>query len=53
MPPSSPVTSPFGVTIACEPGDYVMKDAAVLLGEVVTVEDGPGRRSSGWTSAGT
>ena len=30
--------TPYGVTIACEPGDYVMKDAAVLLGEVVTVE---------------
>ena len=29
---------PYGVTAAFEPGDYVMKDAAVLLGEVVTVE---------------
>ena len=29
---------PYGVTVAFEPGDYVMKDAAVLLGEVVTVE---------------
>jgi diaminopimelate decarboxylase len=28
----------YGVTIACEPGDYLMKDTAVLLGEVVTVE---------------
>jgi diaminopimelate decarboxylase len=26
------------VTIACEPGDYLTKDAAILLGEVVTVE---------------
>jgi diaminopimelate decarboxylase len=30
---------PLGVTIACEPGDYIAKDGAVLLGEVVTVED--------------
>jgi diaminopimelate decarboxylase len=30
--------APYGVTAAFEPGDYVMKDAAVLLGEVVTVE---------------
>lgn len=29
---------PLGVTIACEPGDHLSKDAAVLLGEVVTVE---------------
>jgi len=29
---------PLGVTIACEPGDYLTKDAAILLGEVVTVE---------------
>ncbi|HEY6569643.1 MAG TPA: hypothetical protein VIZ22_05105 [Candidatus Limnocylindrales bacterium] len=29
---------PYGVTAAFEPGDFVMKDAAVLLGEVVTVE---------------
>ena len=29
---------PLGVTIACEPGDYLAKDAAILLGEVVTVE---------------
>jgi diaminopimelate decarboxylase len=29
---------PYGVTVAFEPGDYVMKDAAVLLGEVVSVE---------------
>lgn len=26
------------LVVACEPGDWVMKDSAVLLGEVVTVE---------------
>jgi diaminopimelate decarboxylase len=30
---------PLGVTIACEPGDALSKDAAILLGEVVTVEE--------------
>jgi diaminopimelate decarboxylase len=29
---------PLGVTMACEPGDQLTKDAAILLGEVVTVE---------------
>jgi diaminopimelate decarboxylase len=29
---------PLGVTVACEPGDRLTKDAAILLGEVVTVE---------------
>ena len=29
---------PLGVTVACEPGDLLTKDAAILLGEVVTVE---------------
>jgi diaminopimelate decarboxylase len=29
---------PYGVTAGFEPGDFVMKDAGVLLGEVVTVE---------------
>ena len=29
---------PLGITVACEPGDYLVKDSAVLLGEVVTVE---------------
>jgi diaminopimelate decarboxylase len=29
---------PLAVTIGCEPGDYLSKDAAILLGEVVTVE---------------
>ena len=33
---------PYGVTAAFEPGDFVMKDAAVLLGEVVTVEERAG-----------
>jgi diaminopimelate decarboxylase len=28
----------LGVTIAAEPGDHLSKDAAVLLGEVVTIE---------------
>ena len=28
----------LGVTIACEPGDQLSKDGAILLGEVVTVE---------------
>ena len=30
---------PLGVTIAAEPGDYIAKDAGILLGEVVSVED--------------
>ena len=30
--------APYDVTAAFEPGDFVMKDAAVLVGEVVTVE---------------
>jgi diaminopimelate decarboxylase len=29
---------PLDVTIACEPGDQLSKDGAILLGEVVTVE---------------
>jgi len=29
---------PLGVTVVAEPGDHLSKDAAVLLGEVVTVE---------------
>jgi len=28
--------------IGCEPGDYIAKDVAILLGEVVTVEDRAG-----------
>ncbi len=30
---------PLGVTIACEPGEAVARDAGTLLAEVVTVED--------------
>jgi diaminopimelate decarboxylase len=30
--------APLGVVVACEPGDYLSKDAAILLGEVVSVE---------------
>ena len=30
---------PLGVIVAAEPGDYLSKDAAILLGEVVTVEE--------------
>ena len=30
---------PLGVAIAAEPGDYLSKDAAILLGEVVTIEE--------------
>jgi diaminopimelate decarboxylase len=29
----------FGVTIACEPGDFIVKQSGTLLAEVVTVED--------------
>ena len=29
---------PLGVVVACEPGDFIAKDAAILLGEVVTLE---------------
>lgn len=29
---------PLGVTVGCEPGDGLSKDAAILLGEVVTIE---------------
>ncbi|MEW5992142.1 MAG: diaminopimelate decarboxylase [Chloroflexota bacterium] len=30
---------PLGVTVACEPGDHLAKDAGILLAEVVSVED--------------
>jgi diaminopimelate decarboxylase len=30
---------PLAVTIAAEPGDYIVKDTAILLGEVVTIEE--------------
>lgn len=29
---------PLGVVVGCEPGDWIAKDAGILLGEVVTVE---------------
>lgn len=38
---------PLGVAVAVEPGDYMVKDAAILLGEVVTVEDRQGTRFVG------
>jgi diaminopimelate decarboxylase len=43
---------PLGVTVACEPGDHLAKDAGVVLAEVVTVEDRGGVRfvglDAGW-----
>lgn len=38
---------PLGVTVFAEPGDYVVKDSAILLLEVVTVEDKGGVRFVG------
>jgi diaminopimelate decarboxylase len=38
---------PLGVTVFAEPGDYLAKDAAILLVEVVTVEDKGGVRFVG------
>ncbi len=38
---------PRGVAVAVEPGDYLVKDAAILLGEVVTIEDRAGTRFVG------
>jgi diaminopimelate decarboxylase len=38
---------PRGVAVAVEPGDYIVKDAAILLGEIVTVEDRAGIRFVG------
>jgi len=32
----------LGVAVACEPGDFIAKDAAILLGEVVTIEERAG-----------
>ena len=37
----------YGVTVAFEPGDWIMKDAGLLLGEVVTVERRGGVRFVG------
>ncbi len=31
--------APLGVTIACEPGDFLTKEMGVLLAEVVTIDD--------------
>ena len=43
---------PLGVTVACEPGDHLAKDAGILLAEVVSVEDRGGARfvglDAGW-----
>ena len=38
---------PLGVVVGCEPGDYIAKDAAILLGEVVTVEERGGTQFVG------
>lgn len=38
---------PLDVTVASEPGDRLTKDAAIMLGEVVTVEDRRGVRFIG------
>ena len=53
MPPSDASLGPLGVTIACEPGDQLSKDGAILLGEVVTVERRRGVTFVGLESAGT
>jgi len=37
----------FGVTVACEPGDFLVKESGILLAEVVTVEDREGVRFVG------
>jgi diaminopimelate decarboxylase len=37
----------LGVTIACEPGDFLTKDMGVLLAEVVSVDDRDGHRFVG------
>lgn len=34
--------APLGVTIACEPGDFLTKEMGVLLAEVVTIDDRDG-----------
>ena len=43
---------PLGVTVACEPGDQLARDAGIILAEVVTVEDREGARfvglDAGW-----
>jgi diaminopimelate decarboxylase len=37
----------FGVRIACEPGDFIVKESGTLLAEVVTVEDRGGTTFAG------
>jgi diaminopimelate decarboxylase len=37
----------LGVAVGCEPGDYIAKDTAILLGEVVTAEERGGTRFIG------
>ena len=37
----------LGATIACEPGDFLCKDSAVLLAEVVTLDDRDGATFAG------
>jgi len=43
---------PLGVTVGCEPGDHLAKDAGILLAEVVSIEDRAGARfvglDAGW-----
>jgi diaminopimelate decarboxylase len=39
--------APLGVTVACEPGDFLTKDMGVLLAEVVSVDDRDGYRFVG------
>jgi diaminopimelate decarboxylase len=47
---------PLGVVVGCEPGDYIAKDAAVLLAEVVVVEERGGTTfvglDTGWNVNG-
>ena len=38
---------PRGVAVGVEPGDYLVKDAAIVLGEIVTIEDRAGTRFVG------
>jgi diaminopimelate decarboxylase len=46
---------PLGVRVATEPGDFLVKECAVLLAEVVTVEEREGRLfaglDTGWNQA--
>jgi diaminopimelate decarboxylase len=47
--------APLGVSVATEPGDFLVKEAGVLLAEVITVEDRDGDRfvglDAGWHQA--